>query len=133
KVCNKLITLAKLFSIFGTKKAKTEYITFNMGKKLLLLASSFLCVLTASRTAHAQVDYALFKLPDTVCADHEIVPFDVIEGAQNYSWTICPPDLYSAPEGFSMPGQANVHNTQGFITAEDEDANFTFHLNGNGD
>src|SRR5690606_16605095 len=39
----------------------------------------------------------------------------------------------SAPEGFSMPGQANVHNTQGFITAEDEDANFTFHLNGNGD
>lgn len=104
-----------------------------MSKKILLLASSFLCALSAGKMARAQVDYALFKLPDTVCADHEIIPFDILEGAENYSWTFCPPDLFSAPEGTNMPAQANVFNTKGFITAEDEGANFTFHINGNGD
>lgn len=104
-----------------------------MSKKLLLLASSFVCVFSALKPAWAQVDYALFNLPDTVCADHEIVPFDILEGAENYNWTFCPPDLYSAPEGASTPARPNVFDTRGFITAEDEGANFTFHLNGNGD
>src|SRR5690606_31548869 len=35
--------------------------------------------------------------------------------------------------GTSTPAQPNVFDTKGFITAEDEGANFTFHLNGNGD
>lgn len=103
-----------------------------MSKRLLLLASFLLSLLVNVGQANAQTDPNLFKLPDTVCNGHEIVPFNIIQTAQNYFWTFCPPDLRSEPDGENLGPVPSINNTKGFVVAEDDGANYTFHINPNG-
>jgi gliding motility-associated-like protein len=100
-----------------------------MSKRLLLLASSLLSLLIPTGKAHAQTDPNLFKLPDTVCNGHEIVPFNIIQTAQNYFWTFCPPNLGSTPQGNNIGPVQSFNNSKGFIVAEDQGSNYTFHIN----
>lgn len=69
-----------------------------MIKRLLVVAS---CILGASsiNNAAAQGMPDLFNMPDTVCTDHEIEPYDILVGATTYNWNFCPPDLRSIPVG----------------------------------
>lgn len=99
-----------------------------MSKRLLLLTSLFVSLLIPGR-ALAQTDPNLFKLPDTVCNGHEIVPFNIIQTAQNYFWTFCPPNLASQPAGNNIGPVASLNATKGFIVAEDDSFNYTFHIN----
>jgi len=77
----------------------------------------------------AQTDPNLFKLPDTVCNGHEIVPFNIIQTAQNYFWTFCPPNLSTEPLGNNIGPVTSVNASRGFIVAEDDSFNYTFHIN----
>ena len=103
-----------------------------MSKRLLLLASLLLSLLVNVGQASAQTDANLFKLPDTVCNGHEIVPFNILQTAQNYFWTFCPPNLGATPSGQNIGPIQSFNNTKGFIIAEDDSANYTFHINPNG-
>lgn len=103
-----------------------------MSKRLLLLASSLLSFFIPTGKTHAQTDPNLFKLPDTVCNGHEIVPFNIIQTAQNYFWTFCPPNLGIAPEGNNIGPVQSVANTRGFVVAEDDSFYYSFHINSNG-
>lgn len=100
-----------------------------MSKRLLLLATFLLSLLTPAGKALAQTDPNLFKLPDTVCNGHEIVPFNIIQTAQNYFWTFCPPNLDAAPDGNNIGPVQAMNNVKGLIVAEDEGINYTFHIN----
>ncbi|WP_118952887.1 T9SS type B sorting domain-containing protein [Taibaiella helva] len=100
-----------------------------MSKRLLLLASSLLFLLVSLGKVQAQTDPNLFKLPDTVCNGHEIVPFNIIQTASNYFWTFCPPDLSGTPTGNNIGPVLSMNNTKGIIVAEDDSANYTFHIN----
>ncbi len=100
-----------------------------MSKRLLLLASLLLSLLIPAGRAFSQTDPNLFKLPDTVCNGHEIVPFNIIQTASNYFWTFCPPNLGSAPQGNNIGAVVSMSNTNGYIVAEDDGANYTFHIN----
>lgn len=100
-----------------------------MSKRLLLLATFLLSLLIPAGKALAQTDPNLFKLPDTVCNGHEIVPFNIIQTAQNYFWTFCPPDLTEEPDGNNIGPLQSMNDTRGFIVAEDDSFNYTFHIN----
>lgn len=103
-----------------------------MGKRLLLLASSVLTLIFSSENARAQSDLNLFKLPDTVCNGHEIVPFNIVENAQNYFWTFCPPNLNNAPTGQNVGPILNINDSRGYLLTEDEGVNYSFNINGAG-
>lgn len=103
-----------------------------MSKRLLLLASSLLSLLIPAGKAFSQTDPNLFKLPDTVCNGHEIVPFNIIQTASNYFWTFCPPNLGSAPSGNNIGPVVSINNTTGYIVAEDDSFNYTFNTNAAG-
>jgi len=103
-----------------------------MSKKILLIASSCFLFFSFSKGVSAQTDNDYFKLPDTVCADHEITPLDVVEGASNYNWSFCPPDLYAAPNGFNSGIMASVNKPNAVVMAQDEGANYAFTLNSDG-
>ena len=100
-----------------------------MSKRLLLLASSILSLLVTTGEVKAQTDPNLFKLPDTVCNGHEIVPFNIIQTAQNYFWSFCPPNLGAEPEGNNIGPIPSINNSVGYVVAEDDSANYTFHIN----
>ncbi len=99
-----------------------------MSKRLLLLVSSLLSLIPAGKS-FAQTDPNLFKLPDTVCNGHEIVPFNIFQGAQNYFWTFCPPNLGSEPVGSNIGAVGSLNATKGYVVAEDDGANYSFHIN----
>ncbi|PSK95289.1 gliding motility-associated C-terminal domain-containing protein [Taibaiella chishuiensis] len=103
-----------------------------MSKRLLLLASLLLLLIVPQGKVLAQTDPNLFKLPDTVCTGHEIAPFDIIEGAANYNWTFCPPNLGGLPNGNNMGAQQSMNATNGIVLAEDEGVTYSFHINTNG-
>jgi gliding motility-associated-like protein len=103
-----------------------------MSKRLLLLAASLLFFLIPTGRLHAQTDPNLFKLPDTVCNGHEIVPFNIIQTAQNYFWTFCPPNLGGQPNGNNIGVVQSINNTRGYVVAEDDSFYYTFHVNANG-
>lgn len=103
-----------------------------MSKRLLLLASLLLSLLIPAGKTHAQTDPNLFKLPDTVCNGHEIVPFNIIQTAQNYFWTFCPPNLGIQPLGNNIGPVQSINASRGYIVAEDDSFNYTFHINANG-
>lgn len=103
-----------------------------MSKKLLLVAASLFSLFTFSEDARAQTELNLFQLPDTVCAGHKVVPSQVVDGAQNYNWTFCPPDLFTAPSGINAGVMSSLDSTRGMIIARDEGVSFSYHLNGNG-
>lgn len=100
-----------------------------MSKRLLLLASSLLSLLIPAGKAFSQTDPNLFKLPDTVCNGHEIVPFNIIQTASNYFWTFCPPNLSNEPEGNNIGAVNGMSNTTGYVVAEDDGFNYTFNTN----
>jgi len=103
-----------------------------MSKRLLLLASSLLSFFIPTGKTHAQTDPNLFKLPDTVCNGHEIVPFNIIQTAQNYFWTFCPPNLGGTPLGNNIGVTQSMNDTRGYIVAEDDSFYYSFHINANG-
>jgi hypothetical protein len=103
-----------------------------MSKRLLLIASLLLSLLIPAGKTHAQTDPNLFKLPDTVCNGHEIVPFNIIQTAQNYFWTFCPPNLGIQPLGNNIGPVQSINASRGYIVAEDDSFNYTFHINANG-
>ncbi|MFT4062520.1 MAG: gliding motility-associated C-terminal domain-containing protein [Edaphocola sp.] len=104
-----------------------------MNKKILLVAASLLSFLCSSRQGFAQQDANLFKLPDTVCNGHEIVPFNIVQTASNYFWTFCPPNLNSQPEGTnSGVAQQGLGSTKGFLLAESDSIYYSFVLNADG-
>lgn len=102
-----------------------------MSKRLLFVAALFLYSFLPVGKAGAQVDPNLFKLPDTVCNGHEIVPFDVIETAQNYFWSFCPPNLGARPDGQNIGTLQGMDNVNGIVVAEDDGLHFSFHINKN--
>jgi gliding motility-associated-like protein len=110
----------------------SDFINSSMSKRLLLLASSLLSLIIPAGKTFAQTDANLFKLPDTVCNGHDIVPFNIIQTAQNYFWTFCPPNLASEPEGNNIGPVTSMNNTNGFILAEDDGFNYSFHINSGG-
>ena len=103
-----------------------------MSKRLLLLASLLFFLTVPQGKVLAQTDPNLFKLPDTVCTGHEIAPFDIIEGAANYSWTFCPPNLGGLPVGNNMGAVQGLNAGNGIVLAEDEGVTYSFHINTNG-
>ena len=103
-----------------------------MSKRLLLLASLLLLLIVPLGKMHAQTDPNLFKLPDTVCTGHEIAPFDIIEGAANYNWTFCPPNLGGLPSGSNTGALPSLNAANGIVLAEDEGVTYSFHINPNG-
>jgi hypothetical protein len=100
-----------------------------MSKRLLLLAASLLSLFVPTGKVQAQIDLDLFKLPDTVCNGHEIVPFNIIQDAQNYFWTFCPPNLGISPEGNNIGPVQSINDAKGMILVEDEGINYSFHIN----
>lgn len=103
-----------------------------MSKRLLLLASSLLSFFIPTGKTHAQTDPNLFKLPDTVCNGHEIVPFNIIQTAQNYFWTFCPPNLGGTPAGNNIGPVQSILDTRDYVMAEDDSFYYSFHINANG-
>jgi gliding motility-associated-like protein len=104
-----------------------------MSRRFLLIASSILTFLCGSSRLHAQIDLDLFKLPDTVCNGHEIVPFNIIQTAQSYFWTFCPPNYNDAPEGLNSGGPVQSADTiKGIVIGQDEGVNYSFHINKTG-
>lgn len=103
-----------------------------MSKRLLLLASLLLLLIVPQGSVLAQTDPNLFKLPDTVCTGHEIAPFDIVEGAANYHWTFCPPNLGGLPNGNNMGPVQGLNAGNAMVLAEDENVTYSFHINANG-
>src|SRR5690606_23364736 len=101
----------------------------NMSKKILLIASSCFLIFSFSKSANAQIENNYFRLPDTVCADHEITPMDVVD-ASSYNWSFCPPELYNAPNGTSED-LTLVDKPKSIAMAKDNDIDYSFVLNNN--
>ncbi|HET8574504.1 MAG TPA: gliding motility-associated C-terminal domain-containing protein [Edaphocola sp.] len=104
-----------------------------MSKKLLWIATSIFAFLSFSDSARAQVDVDLFQLPDSVCAGSYLSPTHIINGAQNYSWSFCPPDLFSAPDGVNTGAMPTLDDPVGIALVEQSGVSFTYHFNQNGD
>ncbi len=101
-----------------------------MSKRLLLLST----ILAFSLSSRAQVGPTdtLFKIPDTVCAGHQITPTDIIEGASNYSWTFCPPQLADVPMGQNMGKALNLTPADGIAVVQDDGNYIGFAINTDG-
>src|SRR5690606_21223497 len=74
----------------------------------------------------------LFNMPDTVCTDHEIEPYDIIEGAQSYNWTFCPPNLAGIPEGANKGPLPEIDRPVGFQVVKFESYPLLFLMNYDG-
>lgn len=101
-------------------------------KKLLLLASSFVTLAVSTSTLQAQVKHDIFNIPDTVCTDHAIEPYDIIEGAQTYNWSFCPPNLADYPTGGNLGTNAYFNNPVEFKFIRDNNNLLAFFLNRDG-
>lgn len=104
-----------------------------MSKKLLWVASSILGLLSFSGSAIAQTEPDLFELPDSVCAGSYLSPTNVVEGASNYSWSFCAPDLFAAPDGTNTGALPSLNDAGGMVLLRQNNVSFTYHLNSNGD
>lgn len=90
-----------------------------MIKKLLVLASGIVAMVASSGILNAQVRYDIFNIPDTVCTDHEIEPYDIVEDAQTYNWSFCPPSLADFPTGGNQGPFAYMHSPAAFRLVKD--------------
>lgn len=103
-----------------------------MIKKLLLLASSVVTIAASTATLQAQVKYDIFNIPDTVCTEHAIEPYDIIEGAQTYNWSFCPPNLAAYPTGGNLGPFSYFSNPVEFKFIRDNNNLVAFFLNKDG-
>lgn len=103
-----------------------------MSKKISLF--SILLAILLTNTALFAQETPLFTIPDTVCAGHEIVPENILDGAQNYSWTFCPPQLHYPPQGEAFPASDIFINTANALSVvQAAESNYTgFAVNDNG-
>jgi gliding motility-associated-like protein len=103
-----------------------------MIKKLLVLASSIVALTAGSSASFAQVKYDIFNMPDTVCTDHEIEPYDIVEGANTYNWSFCPPDLTAFPTGGNKGNFPYLHTPAAFRLVRDGNNLMGFYINNDG-
>jgi len=103
-----------------------------MIKKLLVLASSIFTLLASPGISNAQVRYDIFNIPDTVCTDHEIEPYDIVEGAQSYNWSFCPPNLSEFPTGGNQGPFAYFNNPTSFRLVKYNSTLMGFYVNSDG-
>lgn len=104
-----------------------------MTRKLLFFIATFLCLQAANKESQAQVIDDIYELPDTVCTDHEIEPYDIVENARTYNWTFCPPNLAIQPIGQNMGPFTSVSSPAAFVATKDDNGrSYTFHINNNG-
>ncbi len=103
-----------------------------MTKKLLILATSIAAMVTNVMSGSAQVRTDIFNIPDTVCTDHQIEPYDIIEGAQSYNWSFCPPNLEAFPTGGNLGPFSYFNDAGQFKLVKDRDNLFGFFLNKDG-
>ncbi len=103
-----------------------------MSKKISLF--TILLALLLTNTHLFAQETPLFTIPDTVCAGHEITPAGVVSGAQNYSWTFCPPQFQYPPQGEAYPTSDVFINTGNAISVvQATDSSYTgFVTNDNG-
>lgn len=83
-----------------------------MIKRILVVASCLLGA-TSFNNANGQGMPDLFNMPDTVCTDHEIEPYDIVADATSYNWNFCPPDLRSIPLGRNEGPNLQMNTAQG--------------------
>ncbi len=103
-----------------------------MTRKLLILTSSVLMLFLFKNKANGQFLYDLFNMPDTVCTDHEIEPYDIIEGVQSYSWTFCPPNLAGIPTGSNRGHLPEIATPVSFQIVKNDAYPLVFLMNSNG-
>lgn len=103
-----------------------------MSKKLLLIASTCLLFGAIGFQSQAQNKPNLFSLPDTVCADHEFSPFNVISNQESYNWTLCPPNMASVSEGSNTGPLPIVGTPEYVVMARENEKSYSFFLNQNG-
>jgi len=98
--------------------------------KRLLLFSTILAFILPECSFAAMAD-TLFKIPDTVCVGHKIVPTEIETGASNYSWTFCPPQLDEVPEGINL-GAFGLTPSDGITVVQDGNEYTGFAINNDG-
>lgn len=103
-----------------------------MTKKLLIFATGLMAMFTQINDAHAQVREDIFNIPDTVCTDHEIEPYDIIENASTYNWSFCPPNLGDFPTGENLGPFGPLNTPAGFRIVQDGNNTIGFFLNKDG-
>jgi len=103
-----------------------------MTKKLLIFATSLIALFTKVNDANAQVKEDIFNMPDTVCTDHEIEPYDIIENASTYNWSFCPPNLADFPTGENLGALTHLSTPTGFRIVQDGEHTVGFFVNKDG-
>lgn len=83
---------------------------------------SILATSAIANNVHAQILAPGFSLPyDTICVNHEFVPNLLVQNAQSYDWTFCPPQLGGQPQGENLGVSnflINVNNCIGSIQVD---------------
>jgi gliding motility-associated-like protein len=103
-----------------------------MIKKILILATGIASLVSAGISVNAQVKHDIFNIPDTVCTDHEIEPYDIVEDGRTYNWSFCPPDLSAFPAGENVGVIPYFNNANQLKLVRENNRLVGFFLNSDG-